>query len=184
MNKFRPTNAQSHIVKKGETLTLIARQYGISINTIVQNNRIQNPDVILVGQNLVINAPSELTSSNSSQSTPPLNIAKNGQYKVLEGDTISRIAKSHGVSNQSLIASNETLDPNKIRPGQIINIPGEAQLLPKKLKLKNQSKIQTLYKILITQMKLLLLMDMDFIRYQVVTLYTLLQYPSGQILII
>ena len=57
---------------------------------------------------------------------PPLNIAKNGQYKVLEGDTISRIAKSHGVSNQSLIASNETLDPNKIKPGQIINIPGEA----------------------------------------------------------
>ena len=104
MNNFTPTKPQNHIVRKGETLTLIARQYGISINTIVQNNRIQNPDVILAGQNLVINAPSELTSSNSYQSTPPLNIAKNGQYKILEGDTISRIAKSHGVSNQSLIA--------------------------------------------------------------------------------
>lgn len=136
MNNFTPTNPQNHIVRKGETLTLIARQYGISINTIVQNNRIQNPDVILAGQNLVINAPSELTSSNSYQSTPPLNIAKNGQYKVLEGDTISRIAKSHGVSNQSLIASNETLDPNKIKPGQIINIPGEAPAPSKEVEIK------------------------------------------------
>ena len=136
MNNFTPTKPQNHIVRKGETLTLIARQYGISINTIVQNNRIQNPDVILAGQNLVINAPSELTSSNSYQSTPPLNIAKNGQYKVLEGDTISRIAKSHGVSNQSLIASNETLDPNKIRPGQIINIPGESPAPSKEVEIK------------------------------------------------
>ena len=133
MNNFTPTNPQNHIVRKGETLTLIARQYGISINTIVQNNRIQNPDVILAGQNLV-NAPSELTSSNSYQSTL-LNIAKMVNI-VLEGDTISRIAKSHGVSNQSLIASNETLDPNKIKPGQIINIPGEAPAPSKEVEIK------------------------------------------------
>ncbi len=54
MNKFRPTNAQSHIVKKGETLTLIARQHGVSINSLVQNNGIKNPDIILTGQKLII----------------------------------------------------------------------------------------------------------------------------------
>ena len=124
MNKFRPTNAQSHIVKKGETLTLIARQHGVSINSLVQNNGIKNPDIILTGQKLIVNPIQKTSNINTPSNTQSLSKPSlDNQYKVLEGDTINRIAKSHGISNETLISSNSGIDPNQIQTGQIIKIP-------------------------------------------------------------
>ena len=124
MNKFRPTNAQSHIVKKGETLTLIARQHGVSINSLVQNNGIKNPDIILTGQKLIVNPIHKTSNLNPTTNPQTLSQQTQGnQYKVLEGDTINRIAKSHGISNETLIASNSGINPDQIQTGQIIKIP-------------------------------------------------------------
>ena len=124
MNKFRPTNAKSHIVKKGETLTLIARQHGVSINSLVQNNGIKNPDIILTGQKLVVNPIHKTSNLNPTTNPQTLSQQSQGnQYKVLEGDTINRIAKSHGISNETLIASNSGINPDQIQTGQIIKIP-------------------------------------------------------------
>lgn len=124
MNKFRPTNAKSHIVKKGETLTLIARQHGVSINSLVQNNGIKNPDIILTGQKLIVNPIHKTSNLNPTTNPQTLSQQSQGnQYKVLEGDTINRIAKSHGISNETLIASNSGINPDQIQTGQIIKIP-------------------------------------------------------------
>ena len=124
MNKFRPTNAKSHIVKKGETLTLIARQHGVSINSLVQNNGIKNPDIILTGQKLIVNPIHKTLNLNPTTNPQTLSQQSQGnQYKVLEGDTINRIAKSHGISNETLIASNSGINPDQIQTGQIIKIP-------------------------------------------------------------
>ena len=124
MNKFRPTNAKSHIVKKGETLTLIARQHGVSINSLVQNNGIKNPDIILTGQKLIVNPIHKTSNLNPTTNPQTLSQQSQGnQYKVLEGDTINRIAKSHGISNETLIASNSGINPEQIQTGQIIKIP-------------------------------------------------------------
>ena len=124
MNKFKPTNSQSHIVKKGETLTLIARQHGVSINSLVQNNGIKNPDIILTGQKLIVNPIHKTSNLNPTTNPQKLSQQTQGnQYKVLEGDTINRIAKSHGISNETLIASNSGINPDQIQTGQIIKIP-------------------------------------------------------------
>lgn len=124
MNKFRPTNAKSHIVKKGETLTLIARQHGVSINSLVQNNGIKNPDIILTGQKLMVYPIHKTSNLNPTTNPQTLSQQSQGnQYKVLEGDTINRIAKSHGISNETLIASNSGINPDQIQTGQIIKIP-------------------------------------------------------------
>ncbi|MEC9111803.1 MAG: LysM peptidoglycan-binding domain-containing protein, partial [Verrucomicrobiota bacterium] len=118
MNKFRPTNAKSHIVKKGETLTLIARQHGVSINSLVQNNGIKNPDIILTGQKLIVNPIHKTSNLNPTTNPQTLSQQSQGnQYKVLEGDTINRIAKSHGISNETLIASNSGINPDQIQTG-------------------------------------------------------------------
>ena len=124
MNKFRPTNAKSHIVKKGETLTLIARQHGVSINSLVQNNGIKDPDIILTGQKLMVYPIHKTSNLNPTTNPQTLSQQSQGnQYKVLEGDTINRIAKSHGISNETLIASNSGINPDQIQTGQIIKIP-------------------------------------------------------------
>ena len=43
-----------HTVARGETMFLIAKQYGVTVNAIVQANHIASPDVIYAGQALVI----------------------------------------------------------------------------------------------------------------------------------
>ena len=124
MNNIGLTNAQNHIVKKGETLTLIARQHGVSINSIVQNNGIKNPNIILTGQKLIINPINNIpNSSRLSNSQIQTKKTEGSEYQILEGDTISRIAKSHGISNETLISSNGDINPNQIQTGQIIKIP-------------------------------------------------------------
>lgn len=53
----RPAQVQSgyeHTVKPGETLSEIARAYGVGINAIIRANNIQNPDSLRVGASLFI----------------------------------------------------------------------------------------------------------------------------------
>ncbi len=46
-----------HTVASGETLTLIAKQYGVTVDAIVQANQLSNADAIYAGQPLIIPAP-------------------------------------------------------------------------------------------------------------------------------
>lgn len=52
-----------HVVQAGETLSLIAKQYGISLETLVALNDIPDVDRIEVGQELVVSAPPDWTPS-------------------------------------------------------------------------------------------------------------------------
>ena len=46
-----------HVVQSGESLTLIAKQYGVTVDAIVKANQLPDPDSIYVGQSLIIPAP-------------------------------------------------------------------------------------------------------------------------------
>jgi LysM repeat protein len=46
----------SHVVAEGDTITIIAANYQVSKNAIIEKNQIKNPDLIAVGQELVIPA--------------------------------------------------------------------------------------------------------------------------------
>ncbi len=46
--------AQTHTVQAGENLTAIARQYGVTVQAIVEANQISNPDRVTVGTVLTI----------------------------------------------------------------------------------------------------------------------------------
>ena len=45
------------------------------------------------------------------------------RYEVVAGDTMYRIAKNFGLTAAELIAANPSVDPNKLRIGQMIDIP-------------------------------------------------------------
>ncbi|MCS6885115.1 MAG: peptidoglycan-binding protein [Acidobacteriota bacterium] len=63
-------------------------------------------------------------NNNLSTSTS----TNNNLYTVKAGDTLSRIAKDHGVSLQDLIKANPQIkNPNLILPGQQVNIPAARQ---------------------------------------------------------
>jgi LysM repeat protein len=58
----RPDSVQTiHIVQPGETLSEIARQYGVSVGALTAANGKANPHLIKIGQELVIPGPASAT---------------------------------------------------------------------------------------------------------------------------
>ena len=49
-----PTLPPTHLVQSGETLSLIATRYGLPLDSLIAANHLDNPDVVWVGQALVI----------------------------------------------------------------------------------------------------------------------------------
>lgn len=48
---------RTHVVARGETLRVIAARYGVTVESIVELNNLANPDLIVVGQVLLIPPP-------------------------------------------------------------------------------------------------------------------------------
>jgi LysM repeat protein len=107
----------THIVQPGETLGMISARYGVSVATLAQANRLSNPSLIYVGQQLVI--PGGGTSSGPATQPPP---TAAGTHIVQPGETLFRIATQYGVSVDALRAANG-LTGNTIFSGQMLTIP-------------------------------------------------------------
>lgn len=54
LNPIDNTSNNYYIVKSGDTLSSIARRFGISVSQIIQINNIQNPNLIYTGQRIIV----------------------------------------------------------------------------------------------------------------------------------
>ena len=77
-------------VKPGETLSGIAARYGVSVDTLQRWNRIENPDLVLVGQRIVVYnaadaAGSSVSGSSESRTTSDSPVANGFQDIVVGG---------------------------------------------------------------------------------------------------
>lgn len=101
----------SHIVKPGETLSHIARYYGVTVNALVHANGLSSANYIYVGQRLYI--PTSYGAPTGCYSN----------YYVKPGDSLSRIAAYFGMRTSALAAANGISNPNYIYVGQRICVP-------------------------------------------------------------
>lgn len=74
-----PSGSFTHTVASGESLTVIAQKYGVTVGEIATANQIRNPALIRLGQALIIpgwEAPAEveIPSAASTETTPPAGI--------------------------------------------------------------------------------------------------------------
>nr|WP_019211348.1 N-acetylmuramoyl-L-alanine amidase [Yersinia massiliensis] len=115
--------SQIHKVQRGETLSGIASQYGVSMAVLRQNNTLKN-DVVWVGQRLKIPAsgstasvaaPKTVTKAKTSKSQPI-------KHQVKRGDTLSAIAARYGVSMSEIERTNKIKSGN-VQLGQTLTIP-------------------------------------------------------------
>jgi LysM repeat protein len=97
-----------HVVKRGETLSRIARRYGVSVAAIVQANELRDPNRIYPGQMLCI-----------PESPPTCRVI----HVVRRGETLSAIARHYGVRVADIVRANGIRNPNRIFPGQRLCIP-------------------------------------------------------------
>jgi len=112
---FIAAASADYVVQGGDTLNQIAANLGLSKAELIAVNGISNPDLIRVGQVLVI--PGQ-TSSGSTTHT------------VSDGETLAGIASTYGTSVDSLVSTNGLTHPNLIRIGQQIVISTGATPAP------------------------------------------------------
>ena len=106
----------SYKIKKGDTISEIAENYGVSSSQLRRWNNLRN-NKIVVGKSLKVY--SSKTSRNATKLVE--NESKNGVYTIKRGDTIGQIAENHNVSIEELKSWNN-LDNNAIVAGKTLQI--------------------------------------------------------------
>ncbi|MEX2292478.1 MAG: LysM peptidoglycan-binding domain-containing protein [Acidimicrobiales bacterium] len=103
--------ATSHIVGRGDTISGIARRYGISQVQLIKANGLTDERIYL-GQRLRL-LPVAPAPPTGAQVT----------HTVRAGETLSDIARRHGVTIRSLREANKLVDPNLIVVDQVLTVP-------------------------------------------------------------
>ena len=137
-----PGYGRVHVVRRGETLSSIARLYGVSVWALAQANHLSNPNWIYVGQRLVIPGgglpspgpgpgpwPGPGPGPGPSPGPGPWPGPRPGPHRgriyiVQRGDTLFGIAYRFGVSVWALARANGIYNPNLIYVGQRLVILG------------------------------------------------------------
>lgn len=142
---------QRHEVQSGETLYSIARQYNVTVASLLQANPGLDADHIMAGQNINVPAGVQQTTS-TAVSTQPQTIqqqvlqqvrqqvqTQNGQgidvpstpnrprYKTLhevkKKETLYSISRQYGITVDQLVDANPDLRKTKLKKGVVLNIP-------------------------------------------------------------
>ena len=100
-------------IKKGDTISHIARKHNVSIKKIIDDNKLNNPNVICPDQVLEITVDFKYSVTS---------VGENATYIVKKGDTLTRIAKIYNVNISNLVTWNDIKNPNLIYPNEKIII--------------------------------------------------------------
>jgi murein DD-endopeptidase MepM/ murein hydrolase activator NlpD len=95
-----------HVVEKGETIYSIARSYGVNPEELMQHNRIADPSRLQIGKVLTIPQRAGFI-----------------EHRVLKNETLYGIARSNGVSLETLREANGFGPEYLLREGERIRIP-------------------------------------------------------------
>lgn len=133
---LKPQDLAIYKIQKGDTLWGIARKNGISLSSLLKSNpNMDKNGRLSIGQEVMIpagNATQNLANQEVAPKTPinAVDVATAGSYLIQSGDTLSRIAKKHGVKLSLLLQANQLSLSSIIRPGQALKIPVEGSEQP------------------------------------------------------
>jgi len=127
-NRIQPSTqgGSIHHVASGDTLSSISRRYGLGLDRLIASNPGLDPHRIRIGQPIVIpqsgaGAPAKPSSPAPASSA---GASAGGSYTVKAGDTLSSIARRNGSSSAQIMDLNSLSDPNTLRIGQRLRLPG------------------------------------------------------------
>ena len=142
-----------HRVAKGETLSTIATRYNLSAARIAELNSLRRPYRLNVGQLIdlptgksnipIVVAQTDNQTDNQADKPPaPAPAAKpptpttgvagspETRYIVKRGDTLAKVAKKHGLTEEGLMELNSIRNRNFVYEGQVLALRAEARVAP------------------------------------------------------
>ena len=123
-------NAETTIIaKRGDTLLKISKQYGVPLKELMYKNNLNDATRIIEGKAIVI--PLKNKEKDYKDDNPI--------YKVVEGDTLYKIARNYNVNLQDIIDLNNLGNNSFLELGQIILLPKGA--INKKVIIKKNIKL-------------------------------------------
>lgn len=100
------TETEQYVVQDGDTLSTIAQRFGVTINTILWENKLTPRDFIRPGDKLTVLPVSGIS------------------YAVKKGDTLGAIAKKYGINEDAIVSSNQLASAADLRIGEMLVLPG------------------------------------------------------------
>jgi membrane-bound lytic murein transglycosylase D len=140
-----PRQITAHSVRRGETLSMIARRYGVETNDIRQANNLRGsviqPGQVLViprsgltaavppGGTLVAESRPEIAAQLPERQPAATQAAKPkpSVHVVKPGDTLYGLARRYGVSIPALSAANGLSSKSHLTAGDRLEIPGRGK---------------------------------------------------------
>lgn len=113
--------AQDYEVQPGDTLWALAQKFGVTVEDLAARNGIADPNLITVGAQLVIPAPSAASESETAPTTPTTGFGQ--LHMVMPGETLMEIAQKYDVTVEALAAANGIEDINLVLAGSLLQIP-------------------------------------------------------------
>lgn len=104
-----PKNTKTITIKRGDTLSCLAKKYNTTVEELVKLNNIKNPNLIYAGAKLII--PVSEQDSTTTQI-----------YTVQKGDTLYKIAKNFNTTVTQIAEDNNIRNVNLIYPNQNLKI--------------------------------------------------------------
>lgn len=108
-----------HTVRRGETLSHIARRYGTTVSALRQANAGIQPNRLQIGQRIRVPARTHMAAM---QAPAPKTRSSWTNYRVRRGDSLWSISRRYGVSVRELQAWNNLGNRSKIVVGQRLRI--------------------------------------------------------------
>lgn len=112
----------NYTVKRGDTLYSIAKNYGVSVDTIVNDNALKN-NILTVGQNLKIRSNTSGVVEECFGEDYEAPTIDYDTYTVKKGDNLYNIAKRYNTSVSDILKVNNLSNSN-LSVGQVLKIPG------------------------------------------------------------
>lgn len=131
-----PASISTYTVQLGDTMSSIARRHKMTYSDLVKLNKITDPSLITIGQELNVSTDTKTsTPAKVAIKTPPTaKTSKHETHVVKRGETFYRIATTNQISVGKLKELNPGVDTNHITEGQKLKISGKpaAQIASRK----------------------------------------------------
>ena len=121
---------ETYTVKDGDTLSKIAKDFGVPVWSIMLTNDIKDAKKLAVNRVLEIPTEEDIQELEKSRNTD--HKSENKKIKVAKDDMLSTIAAKTGIPSWAIAAKNNLKDPDKLAIGQILEIPSKEEVITMK----------------------------------------------------